>query len=100
MLLRHAKLSARKILGNSPPKKGNPEHENRIRDLWRCHPDLNWGIRVLQTHALPLGYGTVSLSEKKTRTFDKPKILVFEENGAGNEIRTRDIRLGKATLYH
>ncbi len=61
---------------------------------------MNWGIRVLQTHALPLGYGTVSLSEKKTRTFDKPKILVFEENGAGNEIRTRDIRLGKATLYH
>ena len=27
--------------------------------FWRCHPDLNWGIRVLQTHALPLGYGTI-----------------------------------------
>ena len=26
---------------------------------WRRHPDLNWGIRVLQTHALPLGYGAV-----------------------------------------
>ena len=24
--------------------------------IWRRHPDLNWGIRVLQTHALPLGY--------------------------------------------
>ena len=24
--------------------------------LWRRHPDLNRGIRVLQTHALPLGY--------------------------------------------
>ena len=24
--------------------------------LWRRHPDLNWGIRVLQTRALPLGY--------------------------------------------
>ena len=24
---------------------------------WRRHPDLNWGIRVLQTRALPLGYG-------------------------------------------
>ena len=23
---------------------------------WRRHPDLNWGIRVLQTLALPLGY--------------------------------------------
>ncbi len=25
--------------------------------LWRRHPDLNWGIRILQTLALPLGYG-------------------------------------------
>ena len=24
--------------------------------FWRRHPDLNRGIRVLQTHALPLGY--------------------------------------------
>ena len=27
--------------------------------IWRRHPDLNWGIRVLQTRALPLGYGAV-----------------------------------------
>ena len=26
---------------------------------WRRHPDLNWGIKVLQTSALPLGYGAV-----------------------------------------
>ena len=25
----------------------------------RCHPDSNWRIKVLQTFALPLGYGTV-----------------------------------------
>jgi hypothetical protein len=25
---------------------------------WRCRPDLNRGIRVLQTLALPLGHGT------------------------------------------
>ncbi|GEM_PF-2735990 len=24
--------------------------------FWRRHPDLNWGIEVLQTSALPLGY--------------------------------------------
>lgn len=24
--------------------------------FWRRHPDLNWGVRVLQTLALPLGY--------------------------------------------
>ena len=27
--------------------------------LWRRHPDLNWGIEVLQTFALPLGYGAI-----------------------------------------
>ena len=27
--------------------------------FWRCRPDLNWCIAVLQTAALPLGYGTV-----------------------------------------
>ena len=26
--------------------------------LKRCHPDSNWRIKVLQTFALPLGYGT------------------------------------------
>ena len=31
---------------------------------WRRHPDLNWGIKVLQTSALPLGYGAL---ERKTR---------------------------------
>ena len=27
---------------------------------WRRHPDLNWGIKVLQTSALPLGYDATS----------------------------------------
>ena len=27
--------------------------------FWRCRPDLNWCIAVLQTAALPLGYGTI-----------------------------------------
>ena len=27
--------------------------------LWRHHPDLNWGIKVLQTSALPLGYSAI-----------------------------------------
>ena len=27
--------------------------------FWRRHPDLNWGIEVLQTFALPLGYDAV-----------------------------------------
>ena len=48
---------------------------------------MNRGIRVLQTLALPLGYGA------KTNSAE----TVF---GAGNEIRTRDIHLGKVALYH
>ncbi len=28
-----------------------------VRISWRRHPDLNRGIRILQTLALPLGYG-------------------------------------------
>ncbi len=27
--------------------------------FWRCRPDLNWCVAVLQTAALPLGYGTI-----------------------------------------
>ena len=48
--------------------------------FWRYHPDLNRGIKVLQTFALPLGDGT--------------------KFGAEDGIRTRDIYLGKVTLYH
>ena len=48
--------------------------------LWRCHPDLNRGMKVLQTFALPLGYGT-------------------EKIGAVDETRTRDLHLGKVALY-
>ena len=43
-------------------------------------PRFELGIKVLQTSALPLGYGAV--------------------NGAGDGTRTRDFHLGKVTLYH
>ena len=33
--------------------------------FWRRHPDLNWGIRVLQTRALPLGYDAVNTKDAK-----------------------------------
>ena len=49
---------------------------------------MNRGIRVLQTLALPLGYDALY---KKQRGLN---------SGAGDEIRTRDIHLGKVTLYH
>ena len=40
--------------GCSYMKKTRCKHTSRF--LWRRHPDLNWGIKVLQTSALPLGY--------------------------------------------
>lgn len=69
------------------PKLLKPQHFN-----WRRHPDLNRGIKVLQTSALPLGYDAV------LKTKDAQKRLLF--NGAEDEIRTRDVHLGKVTLYH
>ena len=30
-----------------------------LRHKWRHRPDSNWSIRVLQTLALPLGYGAI-----------------------------------------
>ena len=54
--------------------------------LWRCHPDLNWGVELLQSSALPLGYGTM-------RSAGRSKI------GASDEARTRYLHLGKVALY-
>ena len=42
-------------------------------------PRIELGMKVLQTSALPLGYGAI--------------------NGAGNGARTRHLSLGKAALY-
>ncbi len=43
--------------------KGQTSLKKRLvetsRFFWRRHPDSDWGIKVLQTSALPLGYGAV-----------------------------------------
>ena len=56
------------------------------RQFLEAPPRFELGVRVLQTLALPLGYGA--------------NLIFYKKNGAGNEIRTRDIHLGKVTLYH
>ena len=48
-------------------------------------PRFELGIRVLQTHALPLGYGA-------NKNY-------FFKNGADDEARTRYLHLGKVALY-
>ena len=52
---------------------------------------MNWGVRVLQTLALPLGHGT----EYKSRN----AVGVPYCFGAGDEARTRYLHLGKVALY-
>ena len=44
---------------SNPPEPTKKEtHQTVCFFLWRYRPDLNWRITVLQTGALPLGYGT------------------------------------------
>ncbi len=45
---------AQKAIRPQKNEVGGPQPAHWI---WRRHPDLNWGIRILQTLALPLGYG-------------------------------------------
>ena len=52
---------------------------------------MNWGIEVLQTSALPLGYVTVWKKEQNHCSF-----FIC---GAGDEARTRYLHLGKVALY-
>ena len=82
------KAAFRTISAPHACSKDKPERIAFGSSEWRRHPDLNRGVRVLQTLALPLGYSAI---KKTVRAF------MF---GAGNETRTRDIHLGKVTLYH
>ena len=73
---------------------------------------MNRGIKVLQTSALPLGYGAeLEQFEENAELFSaafmqryllktKDANCVFCSVGAEDEIRTRDVHLGKVTLYH
>ena len=53
---------------------------------------MNWGVRVLQTLALPLGHG----AEYRK---DANAVDVFSFFGAAYEARTRYLHLGKVALY-
>ena len=57
-------------------------------------PRFELGMKVLQTSALPLGYGAI-LNLKQNLAIWQDFVL-----GAEDEIRTRDVHLGKVTLYH
>ena len=45
--------------GKAEKQKKNCAGVDPAQLMERCHPDSNWGIKVLQTFALPLGHGTI-----------------------------------------
>jgi hypothetical protein len=68
----------------------------------RRHPDLNRGIEVLQTSALPLGYGALREPIEDSIRLDLDTCEAqkrSEIRKAGNGTRTRDNHLGKVELY-
>ena len=78
-------------------QKSQTPHERGVCDFWRHHPESNWRMAILQTAALPLGYGAEILKLGYS-PFISP-LFGGEINGAGNGARTRHLRLGKAALY-
>ena len=54
---------------------------------------MNWGVKVLQTFALPLGHVTI-MSEKPAFGAGFHYL-----SGAADEARTRYLHLGKVALY-
>ena|GEM_PF-4564730 len=60
--------------------------------VWRRHPDLNRGMMVLQTTALPLGY--VALSEKTTKVGLRGKYM---ERAKGLEPSTSTLARWRST---
>ena len=60
--------------------------------FWRHHPDSDRGLADLQSTALPLGYGAIFYFVVS------PRSEASRGNGAGNEIRTRYLHLGKVAL--
>ena len=82
-----------------------------VKTHWRHHPESNRGIKVLQTSALPLGYGAGKYGTKNVKSrmaFGDPTgILTFHVSeqgllshfGADYGARTRHLDLGKVALY-
>ncbi len=54
-----SRCSQNPVQRRSDTSKHTKKRTLRVRCVWRRHPDLNWGIEVLQTFALPLGYDAV-----------------------------------------
>ena len=78
-------------LKNFENKKVDKFFSELVNLSWRRHPDLNWGMELLQSSALPLGYVAIWITGRENLP-----VIIF---GAGDEARTRYLHLGKVALY-
>ncbi len=78
------------------------------RHSWRRHPDLNWGIKVLQTFALPLGDAAIKKWSGKRDSNSQPppwqgvvlyQLSYFRIPGGTGQNRTGDTRIFSPLLY-
>ena len=67
---------------------------------------MNWGVEVLQTSALPLGYVAIKWSGKRDSNSrpspwqgDALPLSYFRRNGASGQNRTADTRIFSPLLY-
>ena len=73
--------------------------------LWRHHPESNWGIKVLQTSALPLGYGAIWSGKRGSNPPPLPwqgsalPNELFPQYGASEWSRTTDTGIFSPLLY-
>ena len=74
--------------------------------LWRHHPESNWGIKVLQTSALPLGYGAIWSGKRGSNPpplpwqgSALPNALFPHKLGASEWSRTTDTGIFSPLLY-
>ena len=74
--------------------------------IWRRHPDLNWGIKVLQTFALPLGHGTKKWSGRRDSDPRHPPwqggtlpAELLPQKYASGRNRTTDTKIFSLLLY-
>ena len=63
-------------------------------------PRFELGVKALQARALPLGHGAILNYIILMDKICKRRLASFAYIGAEDEIRTRDVHLGKVTLYH
>ena len=100
------------VLSNLPRSKSttNLYKKQKLECLafeffWRRHPDLNWGMRLLQSLALPLGYDATWSERRGSNSLPPPwqggalPDELSPQTGASGRNRTTDTGIFSPLLY-